>query len=272
MIAAKAREITVQKLSQRMEIPPSYDELQQLAESFNDMILRLDRSVAEIKRFTSDASHELRTPLSVLKSQIQLALGEKTIPAEIFKIFKDELAEVSYMEKIIDNLLMLSRYDAGSFKIEGSLVDLSDILIEQCEKIRESASARGISIAQGAIEPVRVMGDKTYLTQMVLNLLDNAVKYNKDGGDISIELQIEVDTRQAILTIQDTGIGISEENLPHIFERFYRVDKSRSRDVSGSGLGLSIVKLITNLHQGKIQIESNLGKGTTVTIRLPVAL
>jgi heavy metal sensor kinase len=271
-MAAKTRDITVQKLSQRMEIPPSYDEIQKLAESFNDMILRLDQSVGEIKRFTSDASHELRTPLSVLKSQIQLALGEKTIPAEISKIFKDELTEVSYMEKIIDNLLMLSRYDAGSFKIEGSLVDLSDILVELSEKIRESASARGISIAQGAIEPVRVRGDKTYLTQMVSNLLDNAVKYNKDGGDISIELRIEVDTRQAILTIQDTGIGIPEENLPHIFERFYRVDKSRSREVSGSGLGLSIVKLITNLHKGKIQIESNLGKGTTVTIRLPVAL
>jgi len=272
MMAAKAREITVQKLSQRMEIPPSYDELQQLAESFNDMILRLDRSVAEIKRFTSDASHELRTPLSVLKSQIQLALEEKTNPAEISKIFEDGLAEISYMEKIINNLLMLSRYDAGTFKIEGNLVDLSDILIEQCEKIRGSASARAIIITLRTIEPVQVRGDKTYLTQMVFNLLDNAVKYNKDGGNVSIELRIEVDIGQAVMTIQDTGIGIPDDNLPHIFERFYRVDKSRSREVSGSGLGLSIVKLITNLHKGKIQIESNLGKGTTVTIRLPVAL
>jgi signal transduction histidine kinase len=271
MMAAKTREITVQKLSQRMEIPPSYDELQKLAESFNDMIVRLDQSVAEIKRFTSDASHELRTPLSVLKSQIQLALEEKSTSAEISKMLRDEFAEVSYMEKIINNLLMLSRYDAANFKIEGGLVDLSDILIEQCEKIRGSASPKGISIALGTIEPVQVRGDKTYLTQMVFNLLDNAVKYNKDGGNISIELRIEVDIRQAIMTIQDTGIGIPEENLPHVFERFYRVDKSRSREVSGSGLGLSIVKLITDLHKGKIQIESTLNEGTIVTVRLPVA-
>jgi len=272
LMAAKTREITVQKLSQQMEIPPSYEELQKLAESFNDMILRLDRSVAGIKRFTSDASHELRTPLSVLKSQIQLSLGEKTISPEISKIFEDELAEVSYMEKIINNLLMLSRYDAGSFKIEGNLVDLSDILIEQCEKIRASASAKGISITLGTVEPVQVKGDKTYLTQMVFNLLNNAVKYNKGGGNIAIELRIEVDIRQAVMTIQDTGIGIPEESLSHIFERFYRVDKSRSREVSGSGLGLSIVKLVTDLHKGKIQVESNLREGTTVTIRLPVAL
>jgi len=266
IMSDRAKSITVNKMSENIEVPPSYKEIRDLAGSFNEMILRLDRSISEIKRFTSDASHELRTPLSVLKSQIQLALRDKATLPQYQKIFENGLNEVIYMEKVVSNLLTLSRYDSGKIKLENSVVDLSDLLIEQCEKIKPYAKGRKVSIVLETIEPVKVSGDKMYLAQMIFNLLDNAVKYNKKAGKVFVELISMQNKARCLLKIRDTGLGIPKTDLPHVFDRFYRVDKSRSRETMGSGLGLSIVKLIIELHEGMIQIDSDENRETAVTV------
>lgn len=269
-LSDKAREITIHRLTRRMEIPSFYKEVRNLTGSFNDMIRRLDRSVSAIKRFTSDASHELRTPLSVLKSQIQVALQEKSLSPRFSRVFSAELTEVNRMEKIISSLLTLSRYDSEKIKFEESSVDLADLVIEQSEKMKKSARTRNVNMILGRMDAAKIMGDRIFLTQMINNLLDNAVKYNRGNGRVFVELEASPKTKQCRLIVQDTGIGIPKEDLPHVFDRFYRVDKSRSREVLGSGLGLSLVKLIVKLHGGSITIESQQGEGTTVTVTLPM--
>ena len=271
IMSDQAKRITVNQLTQSIEIPSSYKEIKDLADSFNEMIRRLDRSISEIKRFTSDASHELRTPLSVLKSQMQLSLRDNATPLQYRKTFENELEEVQYMEKIVDNLLTLSRYDSGKIKLDNTIVDLSDLLIEQCEKINPYARGKNVSIVLETIQPVQISGDKMYLAQMIFNLLDNAVKYNKDAGQVCIDLKSMQKNGSCLLKIRDTGLGIPKTDLPNIFDRFYRVDKSRSREIMGSGLGLSIAKLIVELHEGEVTIESEENKGTTVIVSLPLS-
>ena len=271
IISNKAKKITINELSQTIKIPSSYKEVKELADSFNEMIRKLDKSISEIKRFTSDASHELRTPLSILKGQIQAVLRDKALPNSFRKIFEEELDEVNYMEKIVNNLLLLSRYDSRKIKIENAIVDLSDLLIEQCERMKGLAKRKKVKIKLGPIDPVKIIGDKAYLAQMLSNLLDNSIKYNKENGEVYVELKAQKEKNICSLTIQDTGIGIPESDLPRIFDRFYRVDKSRSRKIMGSGLGLSIVKMIVELHKGKITIKSKENKGTTIILNFPLA-
>ncbi len=269
-MSAGAKKITVNKLSKNIEIRSSYKEANDLADSFNDMIQRLDQSILEIKRFTSDASHELRTPLSVLKSQIQIALRNKETPHQFGEIFKNELVEVNYMEKIVDNLLTLSRYDSGKITLKKSIVDLSDLCIEQYEKIKILAKSKNVRIVLGSIHPAKIMGDKIFLTQVIFNLLDNAVKYNKEGGKVYIDLRVLQEEESCLVTIRNTGTGIPKADIHRVFDRFYRVDKSRSREIMGSGLGLSIVKLIVELHGGKVTIGSEENK-TIVIVALPLS-
>ena len=172
------------------------------------------------------------------------------------------------MEKIVDSLLLLSRYDAQKISLERTVVDFSDLVIEQTEKKKALAREHQVELQILHIEPTKILGDRLYLSQMVSNLLDNAVKYNRPGG--RVELKVEaIQPNRCQFTVKDTGLGIPSKDLPQVFERFYRVDKSRSRQVMGSGLGLSIVKLIVELHQGEISIQSKEGEGTTVTVTLP---
>lgn len=268
IMGSRARKITINQLSENIEIPPSYREVEDLTQSFNEMIQRLKLSISGIKRFTSDASHELRTPLAVLKSQIQVALREKKLPADFRKLLEEESNEVIYMEKIVNNLLFLSRYDAQKIELEKSVVDFSDLVIEQCERKKAAAESRKVRIQLYNVDPVKIKGDKLYLSQMVSNLLDNAIKYNKESGQVVVEVRAS-ENRHCLLIIKNTGLGIPETDVSHVFERFYRVDKSRSRKVMGSGLGLSIVKLIVELHGGEITIKSKKGGETAVAVSIP---
>jgi|GEM_PF-1029875 heavy metal sensor kinase len=269
-LSQRARRITINQLSEKIEIPPSYREVEDLTQSFNEMIQRLNKSIAGIKRFTSDASHELRTPLAVLKSQIQVALREKKLPTPLLQFLQDELNEVAYMEKIVDNLLLLSRYDAHKISLEKTVVDFSDLVIEQTEKKKELAREHQVELQLLHIEPTKILGDRLYLSQMISNLLDNAIKYNRPGGRVEIKVETTPQNR-CQFTVKDTGLGIPSKDLAYVFDRFYRVDKSRSRQVMGSGLGLSIVKLIVELHLGEINIQSKEGEGTMVMVTLPQA-
>ncbi len=267
-ITATARQITALNLNQRISLGKADIELERLAEAFNQMIARLEDSFKHIRRFTADASHELRTPLAILKAETQLALDGNLDPEESRQILKSRLEELERMAKIVDDLLVLSRFDSGENVLQLQRVDLSDLIIESCEQMRKQAEAKRLNLTLEEIHPVEVEGDDLRLRQVFRNLLDNAIKYTPEGGQarISLEPHAEAFCR---LTISDTGIGIPAPDLPRIFDRFYRVDKARSREPGGSGLGLSIAKSIVEAHRGYIAVESKPDHGTSVTVILP---
>ena len=263
-----AREIGQgQELSKRIPVLKIKDELGQLALTFNEMMNRLENSFAQMRQFSSDASHELRTPLTVLKGQNELILSKQRKPEEYQEVISSNLEEINYMSKVLEDLFVLSKSDENQVNLDYKPVDLRALVEEVCKHAEILAEEKNIKIIIAFLEPIEIKGDEVRLRQMVWNVLQNGIKYTQQGGELKISLQNEVDF--ALLTIQDTGIGIPEEDLPLIFNRFYRVDKARTRDEGGSGLGLSICRQIAEAHKGKIEVESKLGVGTRFKIRLP---
>ena len=263
-----AREIGQgQELSKRIPVLKIKDELGQLALTFNEMMNRLENSFAQMRQFSSDASHELRTPLTVLKGQNELILSKQRKPEEYQEVISSNLEEINYMSKVLEDLFVLSKSDENQVNIDYKPVDLRALVEEVCKHAEILAEEKNIKIIIAFLEPIEIKGDEVRLRQMVWNVLQNGIKYTQQGGELKISLQNEGDF--ALLTIQDTGIGIPEEDLPLIFNRFYRVDKARTRDEGGSGLGLSICRQIAEAHKGKIEVESKLGVGTRFKIRLP---
>ena len=263
-----AREIGQgQELSKRIPVLKIKDELGQLALTFNEMMNRLENSFAQMRQFSSDASHELRTPLTVLKGQNELILNKQRKPEEYQEVISSNLEEINYMSKVLEDLFVLSKSDENQVNIDYKPVDLRALVEEVFKHAEILAEEKNIKIIIAFLEPIEIKGDEVRLRQMVWNVLQNGIKYTQQGGELKISLQNEGDF--ALLTIQDTGIGIPEEDLPLIFNRFYRVDKARTRDEGGSGLGLSICRQIAEAHKGKIEVESKLGVGTRFKIRLP---
>ena len=263
-----AREIGQgQELSKRIPVLKIKDELGQLALTFNEMMNRLENSFAQMRQFSSDASHELRTPLTVLKGQNELILSKQRKPEEYQEVISSNLEEINYMSKVLEDLFVLSKSDENQVNLDCKPVDLRALVEEVCKHAEILAEEKNIKIIIAFLEPIEIKGDEVRLRQMVWNVLQNGIKYTQQGGELKISLQNEGDF--ALLTIQDTGIGIPEEDLPLIFNRFYRVDKARTRDEGGSGLGLSICRQIAEAHKGKIEVESKLGVGTRFKIRLP---
>ena len=263
-----AREIGQgQELSKRIPVLKIKDELGQLALTFNEMMNRLENSFAQMRQFSSDASHELRTPLTVLKGQNELILSKQRKPEEYQEVISSNLEEINYMSKVLEDLFVLSKSDENQVNLDYKPVDLRALVEEVCKHADILAEEKNIKIIIAFLEPIEIKGDEVRLRQMVWNVLQNGIKYTQQGGELKISLQNEGDF--ALLTIQDTGIGIPEEDLPLIFNRFYRVDKARTRDEGGSGLGLSICRQIAEAHKGKIEVESKLGVGTRFKIRLP---
>ena len=263
-----AREIGQgQELSKRIPVLKIKDELGQLALTFNEMMNGLENSFAQMRQFSSDASHELRTPLTVLKGQNELILSKQRKPEEYQEVISSNLEEINYMSKVLEDLFVLSKSDENQVNLDYKPVDLRALVEEVCKHAEILAEEKNIKIIIAFLEPIEIKGDEVRLRQMVWNVLQNGIKYTQQGGELKISLQNEGDF--ALLTIQDTGIGIPEEDLPLIFNRFYRVDKARTRDEGGSGLGLSICRQIAEAHKGKIEVESKLGVGTRFKIRLP---
>jgi heavy metal sensor kinase len=268
-LARSAHEITASNLSNRLPEPRSNDEVARLTHTLNEMIARLEDSFNQIKQFTADVSHELRTPLAILTGELEVALRSRKSPEEYKDIIISALEEVGRLSKVVRTLLDLSRAETGQVKIGMQLLDLSGLLEEISEDAGILAEEKHISMGIMIQPGLTIMGDDIRMHQALLNVLDNAIKYTPDGGDILIRLVRQ--DNQAVLRISDSGIGISEEHLPHIFDRFFRADQARSQDIQGNGLGLSIVKWIIEAHQGMIKAESTLGKGTLFTIILPLA-
>jgi heavy metal sensor kinase len=261
--------INAEDLTRRLPVLNPDDEFGRLTRTINAMIARLERSFSEVRRFTADASHELRTPLTVLRSEIEVALSKPQSPAEQQELLGSVLEEVSRMSRLTDQLLALSRRDAGVEQFEPRPVDLAALAADVVEAMRPLAESRGVQLSLDRPAPVLVLGDEGRLRQVVINLLDNALKYTPEGG--RVEVGALTKGGNALMTVRDTGIGIPAEHLPHVFERFYRVDKARSREQGGTGLGLSISKSIVTAHGGGIELTSAPGEGTTCVVALPLA-
>ena len=244
------------------------DELGQLALTFNEMMNRLENSFKQVRQFSSDASHELRTPLTVLKGQNELILSKSRKPGEYQEVISSNLEEINYMSKVLEDLFLLSKSDENQVSLDCNQFNLKPLVEEVCKHAEVLAEEKNIKIIIAFLEAVQVKGDEVRLRQMSWNILQNGIKYTQCGGEVKVSLQN--DGEFALMTIQDTGIGIPEEDLGFIFNRFYRVDKARSRDEGGSGLGLSICRQIAEAHKGTIEVESKLGAGTQFKIRIPL--
>ncbi len=264
-----ARKISADRLSARLPSHDVDDEIGRLIETFNGMIVRLDSSFEQMKQFSTDASHELRTPLTVLRTQLETALSSRMSPSETRKIVARSLDEAIRMGSILENLSLLGRGDAGQASIKRERVRLDDLLKDTYDESVILASQKSIDVKIENTANVMIWGDKQRLRQMILNLVDNAIKYS--GEKTVITLSLSQTDGEASMVVRDQGIGIPRSETGRIFDRFYRVDRARARTLGGSGLGLAIVKWIVDAHGGTISVKSNMNKGSEFTVLLPVA-
>jgi heavy metal sensor kinase len=260
------QEITADRLDRRLSVANPTDELGRLAKTINDMIGRLERSFSEIRRFTADASHEIRTPLTAIRTETEVALRKPLTAPEYQQLLGSILEECDRLTRLTDQLLTLARQDAGAGRPALEDVDLALLVKDVTETLRPLAENKGLHLVFDADGPARMSGDNLGLRQVFFNVLDNAIKYTLCGGKIAIQLNHR--DGQVVVTIKDTGIGIAAEHLPHVFDRFYRVDKARSRAEGGTGLGLSIARGTVLAHGGQMELTSASGQGTTCTITL----
>ena len=260
-----ARQITTENLKLRIHTPKSNDEIQRLAETFNELLGRLDKAFTGQKQFTQDVTHELRTPLTILRGQIEVALKRPRSGAEYGKILRSCLEEINFLNKIVENLLMLASFEDKDLKLEIKPVELNVLAAKVIKDMRVLAKKKGLSLQFTGKEGVMIRADENYIRRLFLNLIDNAVKYTQAGGKVAVSLKKTAGF--AVIRISDTGAGIPKKDLPYIYNRFFRLEKSRSSE--GFGLGLSIVRSIVEAHKGKIRVRSKTGKGTEFTIQLP---
>jgi signal transduction histidine kinase len=257
--------ITASDLHRRVPLDGSRDEVGRLAEAFNEMIGRLEAAFEETRRFTTDAAHELRTPLAVLRTSAEVAL--RNDGSDFRRVVEGQLDEISRLSRLADQLLFLCREEAGLQDHRRRTVRLDLLLEELCERLEPLADERGCTLHCEAAEPCVVFGAPDRLQRLFLNLLDNALRYTTDGG--RVDLRCAQSAEETAVTIADDGAGISADDLPRVFDRFYRGDASRSRATGGSGLGLSICRRIARSLGGDVTLESTLGRGTTARVRLP---
>ena len=265
-MAETARAIgTGSDLSQRIETDGRGDELNQLGDTMNEMLARLQASFEAERQFSSDVSHELRTPIAVIRSQCEFALSGQAGEEEKREAFEAVLKQSERMNSIVSQLLLLSRAENGKFVPERELVELNVLCETVCEELEAMAAERQVELTWNT-EELQITGDETLLIRMVNNLVSNAIRYNRPGG--SAEVSLRKRGKYAVLTVRDTGIGIRREDLGQIFSRFYRADRSRSSE--GTGLGLSMAAWIARVHGGSIRAESVYGEGSVFTAELPI--
>ena len=268
-----AAQISVQNLDARLPVEPTGDALQELSLSLNHMLGRLRESVQTSRRFLAVASHELRTPLTVIKGELQEIVRGGDCPPELRERIGSTLEEVARLERLVSGLLVLSRLDAGDAQREWLDVDLGELATSTVEQMRLVAEDRGVQLDASALKPLIVRGDHSRLKQVIVNLLDNAIKFTPRGGRVTLASEMQPGVR--VLEVRDTGIGIPAEALPHLFERFFRVDEARARasdtNEGGAGLGLSIVQAICSAHGAQIEVESSPEHGSCFRLRFPAA-
>jgi two-component system, OmpR family, heavy metal sensor histidine kinase CusS len=265
-MASTAAEITATRLDRRLAEPEAKDELGYLAQTFNSMIARLQRSFEEVRRFTADAAHELRTPLAAMRTEAEVALRSPRSAERDARVLENLLEEIDRLTRLVSTLLFLTREGTGVNHFVP--VRLDEIVSVVCEHMKVAAREKGLDLVVKRADVCLVSGNDDRLRQLFFNLLDNAIKYSQPGGMVAVE--IEAQNGQATVAVTDTGIGIAAEHLPHVFDRFYRVDRSRSSETEGAGLGLAICHSIAEAHAGRIEINSSLGSGTRVNVVIPL--
>ncbi len=267
-MAETARRISAEHLAARIEDAGGNDELSRLARTLNEMLERLDTSFAQIRQFSADASHELQTPLTILKGEIEVALRNPRSPEEYVRVLRSALEEIDRVARLVEGLLLLARADAGVLRLDLQPLDLAGLIEDVVAQTGVLAEKNGVRLALEEIEPIPVRGDADRLRRLVLNLIDNGIKYTPPGGGVTVSLRRE--EGNAALRIKDTGTGIPPEEQEKIFQRFYRTSEGRARN-EGSGLGLCIARSIAAAHGGSIKIESVPGQGSTFTVLLPTS-
>jgi heavy metal sensor kinase len=269
-LSQKAAEITQHNLSERLPVMRTGDELERLSLSLNLMIRRLQDAINSSKQFVADASHELRTPLAVLRGELEALAQDAQLRMQTRETLGSMLEEVDRLADIVEGLLALSRLDTGEAKAEWVRFDLAELAVTTADQMGLLAEDKHICVVCESSGPVMIQGDRARLKQVVVNLLDNAIKYTPAGGRVTLKITREND--YALLDVADDGIGIPAEALPHVFKRFFRVDGSRSRDQGGAGLGLSIVKSICDAHGARVEVSSTPGHGSHFRVRQPLAV
>jgi heavy metal sensor kinase len=269
-IIGDARRIGVTSLSERLTVSDTGDELERLADTLNEMLARLEASFQRVIQFTADASHELRTPISVMRTNAEITLRKPRTESEYREALSQILGETENLSRLVEQLLDLARADSGAAALAMTRTNLSQALQKASRQAQVLAEQKELKItAQLPEQPVWVQGDAAALERLFLISLENAVKYTPSGGHVDVRLKSQ--DSFAITEIRDSGIGIAANDIPHIFERFYQADPSRSRENGGHGLGLAIGRWIAQTHGGDISVESEISKGSLFQIRLPLA-
>ena len=265
-----AREITSYSLGRRLPVVHTGDELEHLSVVLNQMIGRLDEAFQHSRRFTADASHELRTPLTIMRMELESVSQETTLASGVGEKIASVLEETEHLARTVEGLFAISRLEAGEALMEVTHLDLSDLVSTTAEQMALLAEEKHITVQLEAREPIQVAGDRFRLKQVIVNLLDNAIKYSPDGGEIILASRAA--DGQAVLEVSDRGPGIPVQALPQIFDRFFRADSVRTHSVSGAGLGLSIVRSICLAHGGTVEAANRPQGGCRITVRLPLVM
>jgi heavy metal sensor kinase len=269
IITTTAQEITSHHLDKRLPVVETGDEIASLSKTLNQMICRLDESFQSINRFTADASHELRTPLTIIRAELETSLLDKSLSNHVRETVYSLVEETEHLSKIVECLLSLSRLDAGSAQMEHVRLNLADLVSTTTDQMAPLADEKHVTLTSRAQGLVEVEGDRVRLKQVVVNLLDNAIKYTPEGGRVTVG--VNVSDRGAQVEISDTGPGISDRDLQHVFERFFRADRIRLGTIEGVGLGLSIVQSICIAHGGVVKAENHANGGCRLIVKLPLA-
>jgi heavy metal sensor kinase len=265
-ITKAARIITAENLNQRIKSTGTDDEIGRLTDTINEMISRLQISFNQILQFSADVSHELRTPLTILRGSAEVALRQERTPQEYSELLISNLEEINRMQRIVEELLMLSRADMGEISITKERINLNKVLTDIKQQAEVLAMEKSISVELELKSVIIIMADELRIRQLLLNIISNAVKYSNEDGRIIIKAYEEGDF--AYISVQDFGIGIDKKDVPNLFNRFFRVDKVRSRQEGGTGLGLSICKWIAIEHGGDILVDTEPGEGSTFIVKL----
>lgn len=284
-MTAAAKHLRPAEMKQRLPVRQTADELDQLALTINGLLDRIAAFLRERQDFVANAAHELRTPLAAIRSSVEVSQGERRRPEEYDVLLELVISECSDLESLVNQLLLLAESDADRLKTDSDAISLDNVLARTVEMFRGVAEEAGVELLGGPFQPITVIGNRHHLARVVGNLIDNAVKYTQQKvadetakgnsppqGVVEVLLQLSPAENAAEIVIRDNGIGIEAEHLPRLFERFYRVDRSRNRDsnVRGAGLGLSICQALVKAHGGEIRVESLPGIGSTFTVSLPL--
>ena len=261
-----ARAVRIDSLERRLRVPRTGDELQRLAETWNEMLGRLQHSVERLRQFTADASHELRSPIAFIRTAAEIALRQHRTAESYRDALFQIHDEAERMSNLVENLLVLARADAGAAAMPFTIVDLGDVVGAVCQQEKSHANEKQLDLALRIAErPVTIHGNDPAIRRLLHVLLDNAIKYTPAGG--RIEVSVDRRAERVELAVRDNGIGIAPSDLPRVFDRFYRADKARSRDEGGCGLGLSIAQWIAHSHRAEIEAESGSGQGAVFRVR-----